>query len=180
MRGCIGCMGCRKNGKDSCVFTDDKIVEIAEKMKSADGYVIGAAVHYASPNGAMIAALDRIFYSAGKHFQFKPIASVVSARRAGTTASYDVLNKYCGINNMIMVPSTYWNMVHGYTPADVSRIKRALPVRRAIGSIGVLLSCSLRKGHRPERPVYTQRKDRLYPLNIHFARAYRALFCIPP
>lgn len=155
VRGCIGCMGCRKNGKDSCVFTDDKIVEIAEKMKDADGYVIGAAVHYASPNGAMIAALDRIFYSAGKHFQFKPIASVVSARRAGTTASYDVLNKYCGINNMIMVPSTYWNMVHGYTPADVMQDKEGVSVMRAIGSnmawlLKLLVSA---KGTDLERPV---------------------------
>ena len=153
--GCIGCGGCRRNGKDRCVFGDDGVADIAEKFKEADGYVIGAAVHYASPNGAMMAALDRIFYSAGKHFQFKPIASVVSARRAGTTASYDVLNKYCGINNMIMVPSTYWNMVHGYTPEDVMQDREGVSVMRAIGSnmAWLLKLLEKAKGTPLEKPV---------------------------
>lgn len=155
VRGCIGCGGCRRNGKDRCVFGDDGVADIAEKFKEADGYVIGAAVHYASPNGAMMAALDRIFYSAGKHFQFKPIASVVSARRAGTTASYDVLNKYCGINNMIMVPSTYWNMVHGYTPEDVMQDREGVSVMRAIGSnmAWLLKLLEKAKGTPLEKPV---------------------------
>lgn len=155
VRGCIGCAGCRRNGKDRCVFGDDGVADIAEKFKEADGYVIGAAVHYASPNGAMMAALDRIFYSAGKHFQFKPIASVVSARRAGTTASYDVLNKYCGINNMIMVPSTYWNMVHGYTPEDVMQDREGVSVMRAIGSnmAWLLKLLEKAKGTPLEKPV---------------------------
>ena len=155
VRGCIGCGACRRSGKDSCVFTDDNVAEIAEKMKGADGYVIGAPVHYASPNGATIAALDRIFYSAGKHLQFKPIASVVSARRAGTTASYDVLNKYCGINNMLMVPSTYWNMVHGSRPEDVLQDKEGDSVMRAIGSnmAWLLKLLASAKGTDLERPV---------------------------
>lgn len=155
VRGCIGCGGCRRNGKDRCVFGDDGVADIAEKFKEADGYVIGAAVHYASPNGAIMAALDRIFYSAGKHFQFKPIASVVSARRAGTTASYDVLNKYCGINNMIMVPSTYWNMVHGYTPEDVMQDREGVSVMRAIGSnmAWLLKLLEKAKGTPLEKPV---------------------------
>ena len=106
VRGCIGCGGCRRNGMDRCVFGDDGVADIAERLKEADGYVFGAPVHYSSPNGATISALDRIFYSAGKAFRFKPAACIVSARRAGTTASYDVLNKYIGINNMIMVPAT--------------------------------------------------------------------------
>ena len=155
VRGCIGCQGCRRNGRERCVFGDDGVADIAEKMKEADGYVIGAAVHYASPNGAMVAALDRIFYSAGKNFQFKPIASVVSARRAGTTASYDVLNKYCGINNMIQVPSTYWNMVHGYTPEDVMQDREGVSVMRAIGSnmAWILKLLEKAKGTELERPV---------------------------
>ena len=155
VRSCTGCGGCRRSGNDRCVFGDDGVADIAEKMKEADGYVIGAAVHYASPNGAMIAALDRIFYSAGKHFQFKPIASVVSARRAGTTASYDVLNKYCGINNMLMVPSTYWNMVHGSRPEDVLQDKEGVSVMRAIGSnmAWLLKLLASAKGTDLERPV---------------------------
>lgn len=155
VRGCIGCGGCRKNDKYRCVFGDDGVAEIAGKMKDADGYIIGAAVHYASPNGAIIAALDRIFYSAGKYLAYKPIASVVSARRAGTTASYDVLNKYCGINNMIMVPSSYWNMVHGNTPEEVMQDKEGISVMRAIGSnmAWILKLLASAKGTELELPV---------------------------
>jgi multimeric flavodoxin WrbA len=132
IRGCIGCGGCQKAGH--CVFTDDPVVEIGEKMKLADGYIFGAPVHYASPNGAMVAAMDRLFYSVGKYLQFKPAASVVAARRAGTTASYDVLNKYIGINNMIQVPATYWNMVHGACAADVEKDEEGVTIMQAIGS----------------------------------------------
>ena len=155
VRGCIGCGGCRKSGKDRCIFGDDGVADIAEKLKEADGYVFGAAVHYASPNGAALAALDRIFYSAGKHMQFKPAASVVSARRAGTTASYDVLNKYMGINNMLIVPSTYWNMVHGYTPEDVMKDREGVSIMRAIGSnmAWLLKLLASAKGTELEKPV---------------------------
>ena len=94
----------------------------------------GAPFHYASPAGGMVAVMDRLFYSYGRYMKFKPAASVVSARRAGTTASYDVLNKYIGITSMIQVPSTYWNMVHGYTPADVMKDVEGVSIMRAIGS----------------------------------------------
>lgn len=155
VRGCIGCGGCRRSDKQRCVFGDDGIADIAEKMKSADGYVFGAPVHYASPNGAMVSALDRIFYSAGANFRFKPAASVVSARRAGTTASYDVLNKYMGINNMIQVPAPYWNMVHGNTPEEVLQDKEGISIMRAIGSnmAWLLKLLASAKGTELEKPV---------------------------
>lgn len=155
VRGCIGCCGCRRNGKDRCVFGDDGVADIAEKFKEADGYIFGAPVHYASPNGATVSALDRIFYSAGKYMQFKPAAAIVSARRAGTTASYDVLNKYIGINNMLMVPATYWNMVHGNTPEEVMQDKEGVSVMRAIGSnmAWMLKLLASAKGTDLEKPV---------------------------
>ncbi|MDE6868575.1 MAG: flavodoxin family protein [Clostridia bacterium] len=132
VRGCIGCGACKNLGK--CTFDDDPINTIGEKIKTADGYIFGAPVHYASPCGAMVSAMDRLFAAFGKDMQFKPAASVVSARRAGTTASYDVLNKYIGINNMITVPSTYWNMVHGNTAEEVIKDEEGVTVMRAIAS----------------------------------------------
>lgn len=132
VRGCIGCGGCKT--ADKCVFFDDPVNAVGEKLKNADGYVFGAPVHYASPNGAMIAAMDRLFAAFGKYFQFKPAAAIVSARRAGTTASVDVLNKYIQINNMITVPSTYWNMVHGSKSEEVLQDEEGLCIMRAIAS----------------------------------------------
>lgn len=131
VRGCIGCGGCKKSGQ--CVFDDDVLNRLADRVKKADGYVFGSPVYYASPNGAMLAVMDRLFYSAGKYMAYKPAACIASARRAGTTATYDVLNKYIGINHMLMVPANYWNMVHGSKPEDVKQDLEGLQTMRTIG-----------------------------------------------
>lgn len=133
VRGCIGCGGCAKSDKGKCVFEDDVVSELIDKVKEADGYIFGSPVYYASPNGTLLAVLDRLFFSAGKYMKYKPAACIASARRAGTTATYDVLNKYIGINNMLMVPSCYWNMVHGREPEDVKQDLEGLQIMRTIG-----------------------------------------------
>ena len=101
-RDCIGCGACRKlNGR--CVFDDDIVNKIIEKAESSDGFVFGSPVYYAHPSGRLLSVLDRAFYAGGKAFAFKPAAAVVSARRAGTVASIDVINKYFTINKMPVV-----------------------------------------------------------------------------
>lgn len=92
VRDCIGCNGCA--GKGQCVFADDMVNEIISKAKEADGFVFGSPVYYAHPSGQVLSLLDRVFYAGGSAFTHKPGAAVVTARRAGTTASLDVLNKY--------------------------------------------------------------------------------------
>jgi multimeric flavodoxin WrbA len=129
VRGCAACGGCA--GKGLCVF-DDIVNAALEKMASCDGLVVGSPVHYASPAGSIIAFLDRMFY-AGSVFTYKPAAAVVSARRGGTTAALDVLNKYFTISQMPVVSSTYWNMVHGSTPEDVRRDAEGMQTMRNLG-----------------------------------------------
>lgn len=150
---CMGCGSCQKTGK--CVFDDDPVNAIGEKVKEADGYIFGAPVHYASPAGAMVALMDRLFYSYGRYMKFKPGASVVVARRAGTTASYDVLNKYMQISSMIQVPSTYWNMVFGSNGEQAMLDEEGVTVMRAIGSnmAWILKLLENAKGTELERPV---------------------------
>ena len=117
---CMACGACTKLGK--CVV-DDKVNEFVELAQDFDGYVIGTPVHYASSSGATVAFLDRAFYSASrsgkKIFPHKPGFAIASARRAGTTATLDQMNKYFTINQMILVSGRYWNMVHGRTPDEV-------------------------------------------------------------
>ncbi|MBQ2085130.1 MAG: flavodoxin family protein [Oscillospiraceae bacterium] len=128
IRGCIACGRCGELGK--CVF-DDLVNEVAEKLRDADGMVIGSPVYYGSPNGTMIAFLDRLFYSSGsvpKHM--KVGASVVTCRRGGNTASFDVLNKYFTISAMPVASSTYWNQVHGFSAEDVKKDKEGLQTMR--------------------------------------------------
>ena len=112
-----------------CVF-DDLVNEVAGKFAEADGLVIGSPVYYASPNGSLLALLDRLFYSAGYSTHMKVGAAVVSARRGGTTASFDVLNKYFTISGMPVASSTYWNQVHGFNADDVRKDAEGLQTMR--------------------------------------------------
>lgn len=108
---CIGCGTCRK-GSGLCVFQDDCVNTWLEKIKTADGFVFGSPVYYAHPTGALLSAMDRLFYAGGQYLRYKPAAAVFTARRAGTTASMDVLNKHFTINQMPVVASTYWNQIY--------------------------------------------------------------------
>ena len=118
IRGCTGCGACYKNGK--CVF-DDLVNEVGEKLKDADGIIVGSPVYYASPNGTLISFLDRLFYSAHYDLRMKVGASVVVARRGGCSAAKDVLDKYFTISQMPVASSCYWNMIHGAKPGEAAQ-----------------------------------------------------------
>lgn len=140
VRDCIACMKCRDLKK--CVFDDDVANALIEKAKTADGFVFGSPVYYAHPSGILLSVLDRAFYAGGYAFAGKPGASVVSARRGGTAASFDVINKYFGITQMPVVSSSYWNMVYGKTPDEVRQDEEGLQTMRNIGhNMAYLLKC---------------------------------------
>ena len=130
VNGCMDCGTCRKTGK--CAY-QDAVNDVAAMAGDFDGFIFGSPVHYASAGGAITSFMDRLFFSAGKVFRGKPAAAVVSARRAGTTAALDQLNKYFLINGMPIVPSKYWNMVHGNTPMEVMEDKEGLQIMRTLG-----------------------------------------------
>lgn len=127
IRGCIACNFCMKTGK--CVF-NDLVNETAPEFETADGLVIGSPVYYASPNGTILSFMDRLFYSTHFSKHMKVGAAVVSARRGGNTASFDVLNKYFTISGMPVASGTYWNQVHGFTAEDVKKDLEGLQTMR--------------------------------------------------
>lgn len=147
VHGCIACGGCQTRGK--CVFDDDPANEMLEKMREADGIVIGSPVYYAGPNGALCALLDRIFFADNGSLAFKPAAAVVSARRGGTTAAFDRLNKYFTMNRLPIVSSQYWNSVHGFTPEDVMQDKEGLQTMRTLGYNMAWMLKSIQNGKQP-------------------------------
>lgn len=130
VRGCIACGKCKDN---KCVFKDDMVNECLAEMETTDGLIIGSPVYYASANGSLVSLLDRMFM-AGNYFAHKPGTAVVSARRAGTTATLEVLNKYFSIAEMPVVSSNYWNMVHGNTPEEVKQDLEGMQIMRTIGN----------------------------------------------
>ncbi len=149
---CIACGKCRETG--SCVF-GDVVNDFVEKAKTADGFVFGSPVYYAHPSGRLLTFMDRAFYSGGSAFAFKPAAAVLSARRAGTTASFDVINKYFTIASMPVVSSTYWNHVYGTQPEEVAEDKEGLMTMANIGkNMAWILKCiELGKQNGLEHPV---------------------------
>ena len=130
IRGCIGCRQCKQTGK--CVF-NDIVNEVAPKFAACDGIVIGSPVYFAAPNGTVISFIDRLFYSCTVDKTMKVGAAVSSARRAGTTATFDVLNKYFTISQMPIVSANYWNNVHGYTPEQVQQDLEGMLNMRILG-----------------------------------------------
>ncbi len=130
IHGCIACNKCAELGH--CVF-NDLVNETAPKFERADGIVIGSPVYYAGISGTLKSFLDRLFYSAHCDKRMKIGAAVTSARRAGTVATFDIINKYFTISQMPVVSSFYWNMVHGNTPEEVLQDKEGLQCMRQLG-----------------------------------------------
>lgn len=120
---CRACRACAKLGK--CVI-DDGINEFLEYAKDFDAFIFGSPVYYAAAASGIVSFLNRAFFTAfmsgrGEIFLHKPGAAVVNARRAGTTATLDQLNKYFTITQMPIISGRYWNMTHGHTPEDVKQ-----------------------------------------------------------
>lgn len=147
--GCRACRGCK--GKCACAFGTDGLNDIIGQCKEADGFIFGTPVYYASPNGTLISFMDRLFYAGSSALTHKPAAAVACARRGGTTASVDVLNKYFTINQMPVVSSTYWNIVHSNRGAEeVVQDLEGMQTMRNIGkNMAWLLQC-IKNG--PEAP----------------------------
>lgn len=139
VRGCIACGLC--DGR--CRAFDDEVNCALEKMEQADALVIATPVYYASPNGALLAFLDRMFCAGNvTAFAGKPAGCIAVARRAGTTASLDVLYKYPAINGMPLVTSCYWTMAHGSNAEQVIKDEEGMEVLRQLGrNMAWMLQC---------------------------------------
>lgn len=158
--GCMACGRCRETG--ACIF-DDAVNEFRTLAEEADGFVFGAPVHYAHAASSLMGFMDRLFYSNGKAsasdvLSFKPAAAIASARRAGTTAALDDMQKFFTISNMPIVSSRYWNMVHGCTPEEVEQDQEGLWTMRQLGRNMAWLLKSLEAGREagiglPDREV---------------------------
>lgn len=112
---------------------EEAVKETGEKLADADGIIVGSPVYYASPSGEILMFLDRLFGAYGAELRYKPASAIASARRGGTTSTVDVLNKYFQINQMPVVSSNYWNIVHGNTPEEVVKDEEGMQIMRLLG-----------------------------------------------
>ena len=141
--GCTGCHSC--DTKNKCVF-NDTVNEFLDIAGDYDGFVFGTPVHWGGVCGGMTSFMDRVFYAdlcgGGNRFLLKPAASVISARRAGTTATWDQINKYFALMQMPIISSRYWTIVHGAKPSEVERDIEGMQTMRILGkNMAYFLKC---------------------------------------
>lgn len=129
IHGCTGCRGCKDSKR--CVF-DDIVNTCIKKSKDADGILLGSPVYYSGIAGSMKCFLDRFFY-AGPYLHYKVGAAVVSARRAGTVETFQQLNNYFNLRDIVITPSHYWNEVHGSSAEDVMQDEEGVQIMRTLG-----------------------------------------------
>ena len=149
VRGCIGCSACKTKGR--CAFSDplyDHIREVIEQ--GVDGLIVGSPVYFGGPNGSLCALLDRLFYSSGSLLAYKPAAAVAVCRRGGAGNTFDRLNKYFTINNMPVVPSQYWNSVHGNTPGEAEQDLEGLQTMRTLARNMAWMLRGMKQDERPQ------------------------------
>ena len=159
IRGCTACRKCAETGK--CVF-DDVVNEVAPKLAEADAFVIGAPVYFSSPAGSAISFMDRLFFSTlAMDKTMKVGAAVVTCRRGGNTATFDVLNKYFTMTGMPVASSQYWNMVYGGCAEEVAQDAEGLQTMRTLGRNMAFMMKSFQLGREQfglptkEAPIFT-------------------------
>ena len=160
--GCIACYRCTE--KRECVF-NDKVNEFTALAGEYDGFIFGSPVYFSGMNGNLLSFMDRVFFSASQQephpFRFKPAAAVASARRAGTTSALDQINKYFLHQQMPIVTSRYWKMVHGNTPEEVLQDREGLQIMRVLARNMAWMLKLIKAGEDEGIPLPKQEKQRI-------------------
>lgn len=136
IRGCLACNGCARNQNEKCVIPGDQVNEWIQKMKEADGIILGSPTYYSAIAGTMKSFLDRAFYVAsvnGGLFRHKVGAAVVADRRAGGIPVYNQLNNFINYSEMVMPTSNYWHVAYGTEPGEVAQDEEGKRIMRVLG-----------------------------------------------
>ena len=155
IRGCIACGQCKAKQLGKCAFDDDVCNSISEKLGDADALIVGSPVYYGQPNGAVMAVLQRAFFS-GAQVQNKPAAAVAICRRGGATAAYQTMNMIFEMMNMPVVTSQYWNIAYGLAPGEVIQDTEGMQTMRVLADNMAWL---LKKIHANGNPDYPEREE---------------------
>lgn len=134
IRGCLACNACARNKNEKCIIDNDEVNEWIQKMKAADGIILGSPVHYSGIAGTMKSFLDRAFYVAGSGIlRHKVGASVVADRRSGGVPTFNQLNNFINYAEMLMPSTNYWNVIHGTAPGEVAEDEEGRQIMRVLG-----------------------------------------------
>jgi multimeric flavodoxin WrbA len=154
IHGCIDCGACRR-APFKCVFNNDPVNASREKLNAADGLILGSPVYYGGVAGAFKAFLDRLFFP-GVKMRYKAAAVAVSLRRSGGISTFHQLNNYLNLAQALIVPSVYWEVIHGNNPQELEEDREGLQIMRITGRNMVWLMKTVAAGRKgiplPEEP----------------------------
>lgn len=138
---CKACWAC--GGQGNCVHHHDAFREILEKMKAADGILLGSPVYSANISSSMQAVLERAAVVCDMNpglMRHKVGAAVAAARRGGSMQAIDAMNHFFLNHEMFVAGSTYWNMAYGQIPGDILRDEEGIANMRNLGeNMAILL-----------------------------------------
>jgi len=163
IRGCIACHQCAKNKNEQCVLPGDQVNGWIQKMKEADGIILGSPVHYSAIGGTMKSFLDRAFYVAGNNgamLRHKVGAAVVAVRRAGGVPTFNQLNNYLSFSEMLMPTSNYWNVINGTNPGEALQDEEGVQIMRVLGKNMAWLMELVENGK--EKVIEPEAEDKVY------------------
>lgn len=159
--GCKACGGCIKNKNEQCIIPGDEINEWIQKMKEADGIILGSPVHYSAISGNMKSFLDRAFYVAGVNngmLRHKVGASVVAVRRSGGLPTFNQLNNFINYSEMFIPTSNYWNVIHGTKPGEALQDEEGIQIMRVLGKNMAWLIKIIQNGKKVIQPPEKENK----------------------
>lgn len=162
IRGCIACGQCVKNKDEKCALPGDEVNEWIQKMKEADGIILGSPVHYSAIAGTMKSFLDRAFYVTSVNngmLRHKVGTSVVAVRRSGGVPTFDQLNNFINYSEMVMPTSNYWNVIHGTNPGEVLQDEEGVQIMRVLGKNMAWLMKLVENGKKSVKEPERERKS---------------------
>jgi len=136
IRGCNACRTCFSTKNNRCIIEDDNVNAYIQKMVEADGIVLGSPVYFSMMSPELKALIDRAGYVALANdyiFKRKVGAAVVAVRRAGAIPTFDAINHFFLISQMIIPASSYWNIGIGRKKGDVKNDEEGIQTMETLG-----------------------------------------------
>ena len=136
LRGCSACYQCYENKDKRCVIEGDEVNQYIEKMIEADGIILASPVYFTDVTAEMKALIDRAGFVTrgnGSLLARKVGASVVAVRRGGQLHTFDTLNHFFLISQMIVPGSVYWNFGIGRNIGDVHQDEEGVKTMKTLG-----------------------------------------------
>lgn len=136
IRGCIACYKCAEKKNKKCAIDNDVVNSCIEKMAAADGIILASPTYFADMTPELKALIDRSGMVAkvnGDMLKHKVGAAIAVARRGGCIHTFDSINHFFFISQMIVPGSDYWNMGFGRDKGDVEKDEEGIATMRVLG-----------------------------------------------